>query len=183
MDSTQGLLRNEPGASDPGIELQDHSQTPSEQNPASKRQNKSYKVFYLISFFYFLAWVFVLGHFGFFQFLDGKPANETISQNFQSALANIFAVFVDIWLLAGLGVAYNQILWRLLRKKPFQAQVIDKLVHLHGSPWEMGHSAIRHRRQLWALKTVIVTALACASIPFLLIFPPGGVETKFLNKK
>ncbi|RSL54684.1 hypothetical protein CEP54_009758 [Fusarium duplospermum] len=182
MEDRRRLLHNPPGAGDPDIELQKHSQTHSEQNPTSRPQNKSYKVCYSISFFYFLAWAFVLGHFGFFQYLDGKPSEKTIRQNFQAPLANIFAVFVDIWLLAGLGVVYNQILWRLLRKKPFQAQVIDKLVHLHASPWEMGHSTIRHRHQLWALKTVIIAALACASIPFWLIFPPGGVETKFLNK-
>lgn len=128
-----------------------------------------------------IACTFFLSHLLFFQFyLDGKPAKKTISQSLQAAMANIFALFVDICLIGSLGIAYNQILWRLLRKKPFQAQVIDKLAHLPGSPWDLVHFKIL--RRFTHLKRVWVTTLLCAMIPFALIFPPGCIETKFQNK-
>ncbi|KAI8685426.1 hypothetical protein NCS55_00214800 [Fusarium keratoplasticum] len=182
MGDTDRLLRSTPGASDVDIELQERPQTPSGQHPTSRpqRPKKSYKVCYLILGFYVLAVVFFLGHFGFFHYLDGKLAGDTVGQSLQAAIANVFAVFVDICLLGGLGVAYNQILWNLLRKKPFQAQVIDKMVHLPGSPWDLVHCKIL--RRLCHLKSVWITTLLCATIPFWLIFPPGCVETKFLNK-
>ncbi|KAI8723113.1 hypothetical protein NCS52_00166300 [Fusarium sp. LHS14.1] len=181
MGDTDRLLRDTPGANDVDIELQQRSQTPSQRSTLrTQRSKKSYKVCYVISGFYALAVAFFLGHLFFFQYLDGELADDPIPQSIQAALGNVFAVFVDICLLGGLGVAYNQILWSLLRKKPFQAQIIDKLIHLPGNPWDLFHRKILHRPyRLW---TVWITTFLCATIPFWLIFPPGCVETKFLNK-
>lgn len=119
-------------------------------------------------------------HLAFFFWLDSKPAAKTLSQGLQSAGANILAVFVDIFLIAGLGVAYNQILWRLLHKKTFPAQVINKLVHLPGSPWDVVRPSIFLR--LIHIKRVSAITLLCALIPFALVFPPSAVTTKFENK-
>ncbi|KAI8675799.1 hypothetical protein NCS57_00482300 [Fusarium keratoplasticum] len=178
MEDMARLLRETRGAQNYDIELQERPQAPPVTRPASRPRStkKSKRVWIPMLLFYLLG-----VHLLFFQFyLDGKPAKKTISQSLQAAMANIFALFVDICLLGSLGIAYNQILWRLLRKKPFQAQVIDKLVHLPGSPWDLVHFKILRRST--HLKRVWVTTLLCAMIPFALIFPPGCVETKFLNK-
>ncbi|KAM0429227.1 hypothetical protein ACHAPT_006441 [Fusarium lateritium] len=119
-------------------------------------------------------------HWDFFRRIDNKPVDKTLSQGRQAAVANILAIFVEVSLLGGIGIAYNQILWRLLRKKALQARVIDKLVHLSGSPWDLVHwRVVRH---LWHIKRVWVIGLLCAAIPFAAVFPPGAVSTEFGNQ-
>ncbi|UPK91290.1 hypothetical protein LCI18_002225 [Fusarium solani-melongenae] len=117
-------------------------------------------------------------HLVFFKRLDGKQAKK---QGLQSAGSNVFAVFVDITLLGGLGYAYNQILWRLLStKKTIPPELADTLVDLSDSPWALFRRKVfckfRHIKRVWFV------SLACAIIPFLLIFPPGGVTTEFENQ-
>lgn len=123
----------------------------------------------------FAAVVFFICHVVFFQYLDNKPVSRTLGQGLQSAVANFFPLFVDVCIVGCLSVAYDQILWNLLRKSAFPTVVIDQLVHLHGSPWELVHPRIL--RQLLRIKRIVILTLLCAGIPFALVFPPGAVTT------
>ncbi|KAI8648047.1 hypothetical protein NCS56_01536200 [Fusarium sp. Ph1] len=182
MEDTIRLLPRAPGASDEDVELQPHPQTPSgpHATPRPQQAKNSPRVVISIVVFWICGAAFFGGHLAFFLWLDEKPVKQTLSQGRQSAAANIFAVFVDISLIGGLGVAYNQILWRLLRQKAFPARVIDKLVHLPGSPWEFISCSML--RQLVHIKRVLIIALLCVGIPFALVFPPGAVSAEFQNQ-
>lgn len=119
----------------------------------------------------------MLGHLAFFNWLDGKPARN---QGLQSAFSNIFAVFVDITLLGGLGHACNQILWRLLNTKKIPIQLTKTLVDLSDSPWDLWRFKVL--RSICHIKRVWFVSLVCAMIPFALIFPPGGMTIEFENQ-
>ncbi|KXH50216.1 hypothetical protein CSIM01_07440 [Colletotrichum simmondsii] len=81
---------------------------------------------------------FMATHMAFFILLNGQPvATSGFSQNLQAALANFLAIAVEICLLSGIAVAYDQTLWRLLRRKALRAYAIDKLVTLVLSPWNL----------------------------------------------
>lgn len=70
------------------------------------------------------AFAFMGVHLGFFLTLDGRPVERSgifRSQSLQSALANFLAIAVEICLLSGIGVAYDQYLWRLFRKRGSQS--------------------------------------------------------------
>lgn len=108
------------------------------------------------------------GHLGFFLWLNGKLAEDTIEQGFQTAASNIFAVFVDIFLLGGL---------RLLSKKTNPDQSADKPADRSDGP-----RASWSRRLFSKRNYNRVVSLVCFLIPFALIFPPGGVTTEFENQ-
>ncbi|CEI70386.1 unnamed protein product [Fusarium venenatum] len=182
MEASSRLLRRGPESLE-DIELQQRPLACSNPHITTglQRTKRSYKVFFLMLIFWSCGLAFVIGHHYFFIRLDQKTVKETLSQNHQSAAANFFALFVDVSLIAGLGVAYNQILWSLLREKAFSTQVIDKLVHLHGSPWELIHPSIL--RRMLHIKRLVVITLLCAGIPFALVFPPGAVTTDFQNQQ
>ncbi|KAF4121413.1 hypothetical protein GMORB2_1820, partial [Geosmithia morbida] len=169
-------------ATDEDVELQEGPNTPMEflAKPEPRRGHKAWKTLVPIIVFWTLAVAFFAGHVAFFQALHNRPIVETIGQSLQSAISNFFPLFVDVCLVGCLGIACNQILWSLLRKRAFPAQLIDQLVHIHGSPWELIYPSII--RQLLRIKRVAIVTLLCAGIPFALVFPPGSVTTDFRNQ-
>jgi hypothetical protein len=117
-------------------------------------------------------------HAAFFAVLDNNPINTTIGQGLSTALANILAIFVEISLLGGLGVAYNQILGSFVGQRSCNCPN-SKLDALASSPWNLFRpsvlSHILHIKRLW------LVGLLCAGIPFAAVFPPGALTVKFEN--
>ena len=67
--------------------------------------------------------------------LDGVTLSEAgISEAEQTALDNLFAIGVNVSLLGGIGLAYDQFLWRMRGRKPLEACIIDTLTDLTSSP-------------------------------------------------
>ncbi|KAF5646972.1 uncharacterized protein FTJAE_1803 [Fusarium tjaetaba] len=131
-----------------------------------------------ISISYFVAICFIGIHAAFFAVLNNRPVNTTIGQGLSTALANILAIFVEVSLLGGLGLAYNQILARFLGQKSFYSQD-TKLHTLASSPWNLFRprvlAHILHIKRLW------LVGFLCAGIPFAAVFPPGALTVKFEN--
>ena len=119
--------------------------------------------------------IFMAIHLGFFLLLDGVPVQQAaVSQAVQIALANILALGVEMALLAGISVAYDQCLWRKFRLKPLKAVVIDKLLTLMTSPWNLFRlPLLRHAPLEWLL------AWCCVLIPIAAVFPPGTLNVEF----
>lgn len=114
-----------------------------------------------------------------FKILDGKPVEDYISQALSTAFANILAIFVEVSLLGGIGVAYSQILWRLFRQKYLQVKTIDMLVTLVATPWNVFNPhLVLQVRELWLTWLV---GLLCALIPIAAVFPPGALTVQFDN--
>ena len=116
-------------------------------------------------------------HLVFFRVLDGRPTDTTIvSQGLQTAIANILAIVVEMSLLSGIAVAYNQSIWRLFRRKHLKAATIDKLMTLSAEPWNLVRNGLYKKAPLEWL-------LACSSVlvPIAAIFPPGALNVVFRN--
>ncbi|KAF6831402.1 hypothetical protein CMUS01_07361 [Colletotrichum musicola] len=116
-------------------------------------------------------------HLGFFLALHDRPVERSgifRSQSLQSALANFLAIAVEICLLSGIGVAYDQYLWGLFRKKALRAITIDKLVRLVSSPWNLVLAdVISGAPGPWLI------ALVCLLVPIAVVFPPGALTVEF----
>ncbi|CVK86887.1 uncharacterized protein FPRN_05378 [Fusarium proliferatum] len=145
-------------------------------NPAThKRPTGAVRPIFI---FYSVAVCFMGIHAAFFAVLNNRPVNTTIGQGLSTALANILAIFVEVSLLGGLGVAYNQILARFLRQKSFYSQD-TKLHTLASSPWNLFRprvlAHILHIKRLW------LVGFLCAGIPFAAVFPPGALTVKYQN--
>jgi len=115
------------------------------------------------------------GHLAFFLWLDGQPVSTSgISQASQSAVANFFAIAVEIMILGGIGVAYNQFLWRLFRRRSLKAKTIDTLVTLVMSPWDLWRPDLYKDAIL-----AVVIGVLCALVPIAIVFPPGALSVEF----
>ncbi|OHE92331.1 hypothetical protein CORC01_12393 [Colletotrichum orchidophilum] len=123
----------------------------------------------------FYALGFMATHMAFFILLDGEPVETSgFNQNLQAALANFLAIAVEICLLSGIAVAYDQILWRLLRRKALEACTIDKLVTLVLSPWNLSRPGLlTSAPELWLI------AFLCFMVPVTIVFPPGSLTVEF----
>lgn len=120
---------------------------------------------------------FMSVHLGFFLALDGQTVKlSRISQSLQSALANFLAIAVEICLLSGISVAYDQYLWRLFRRKSLRAVTIDKLIRLVSSPWNLVLADI-----VSGAPGPWLIALICLIIPVAVVFPPGALTVEFLE--
>lgn len=109
-------------------------------------------------------------HLGFFSYLDRKPVDQTITQGLQSAIANFLAFVIGTALLATIAVAYDQIIWCLFSRKFLAARIIDKLVTLTSSPWNVCRlDLMRNAPWPWAL------VWCCILIPIACNFPPGAL--------
>ncbi|KAK6213516.1 hypothetical protein QIS74_09518 [Colletotrichum tabaci] len=118
---------------------------------------------------------FMIIHLVFFFSLHGKPVESSfVGQSLQSAIANFLAIAVEICLLSGLGVAYDQLLWRLFRKKALPAVTIDKLIRLATSPWNLPRPGIF----LAAPEPWLVASL-CLLVPLAIVFPPGALTVEY----
>jgi hypothetical protein len=115
------------------------------------------------------------GHLGFFLWLDRKPVSLSgVSQSWQSAVANFFAIAVEVVLLGGIGVAYNQFLWRLLRRRSLKTETIDTLVTLVMSPWDLWRPDLYKDAIL-----AVLIGILCALVPIAAVFPPGSLSVEY----
>lgn len=73
-----------------------------------------------------------VGHHFFYQSLHGYPVDNTslFTQEFNHAIGVTFAFLVKALLVFSIGVAYVQLLWATLRRKPIKLSTIDSLFGL-----------------------------------------------------
>jgi hypothetical protein len=101
-------------------------------------------------------------------------SSSGISQASQSAIANFFAIAVEVSIMGGMGLAYNQYLWRLLRRKSLEAGTIDTLITLATSPWDIWRPHILRNAGFAPLMAGL-----CALVPIAVVFPPGSLGVEF----
>lgn len=111
--------------------------------------------------------------------LDGQPvATSGISQSIAGALANFLALIAEIFLVTGICIAFNQIVWRSLRgHDTLSVGTIDTLLGLPGAPWDLVRpSMLRHAGPVkWLI------GLSCILIPIAAMFPAGALTVEFEN--
>ncbi|KAJ4012392.1 hypothetical protein NW752_008067 [Fusarium irregulare] len=121
---------------------------------------------------------FMAIHLTIFTWQNGKPVHEIIPQNLSTALANILAILAEISLLGGLGIAYEQILRTVWKRRPVFG-LEETLRSLNSNPWNLVRPkvivSIIKIRELW------LVSLLCAGIPFAIVFPPGALTVEFEN--
>ncbi|CAG9992158.1 unnamed protein product [Clonostachys byssicola] len=170
----QQQSNREPLSTD-GSDTQSHLQLPTSAKPAKRMQDGPWEVVVQMAVFFILAIALMGGHLGFFIWLDGQAVELSgISQSAQSAVANFFAVAVELVILGGIGVAYNQFLWRLFRLKSLKAKTIDTLVTLVMSPWDLWRPDLYNDATFAALIGIL-----CALVPIAVVFPPGALSVEY----
>ena len=122
-----------------------------------------------------LALIFMGIHLGFYLSLNRVPLSQAfIGEPLQAALGNILAIFIEISLLSGVAVAYDQTLWRLFRHKAIKSAIIDKLATLAASPWNL------FRINLFiTAPTQWILGASCFLIAIAAVFPPGALTVEF----
>lgn len=110
-------------------------------------------------------------HLAFYLSLNQVPISQArVTEPLQSAFGNILAILVEVSLLSGISVAFDQALWRLFRRKPLKAFIIDKLATLVSSPWNLFRKDIFVSAPLeWSL------SLLCFLVAIAAVFPPGAL--------
>ncbi|CAN9264935.1 unnamed protein product [Alternaria alternata] len=113
-------------------------------------------------------------HLGFYLALNKVPVSQAvITEPLQAAFGNILAILVEISLLSGISVAYDQALWSLFRRKLLKAFIIDRLATLVFSPWNLFRKDMIVSAPLeWFL------SLLCFLIAIAAVFPPGALTVK-----
>ncbi|CAN9133054.1 unnamed protein product [Alternaria alternata] len=113
-------------------------------------------------------------HLGFYLSLNKVPASQAvITEPLQAAFGNILAILVEVSLLSGISVAYDQALWRLFHRKPLKAFIIDKLATLVSSPWNLFRKDIIVSAPLEWFLSLLRFLIAIAAV-----FPPGALTVK-----
>lgn len=118
------------------------------------------------------------GHLVFFIRLDGQPVETSgVRQSISSALANFLALLAEMFLSAGIAVAYDNLAKRSLDRKALPARTADTLLGLPDSPWNLFRlSMLRHAGPVkWLI------GLMCFLIPVAAMFPPGALTVEFRN--
>ncbi|KAM5372568.1 hypothetical protein ACJZ2D_007468 [Fusarium nematophilum] len=128
-----------------------------------------------MALFYALGVGFIVGHFFFFRELDGQAVSlSRVNQSWQTTIANLFALMAELCLLSGMGLAYDQFIWRLLHKKHPSAVTTDKLVTLMASPWNILRPSVLRRAPFAAL-----VAFLCFGTQIAATFPPGALDVEY----
>ncbi|CRK16204.1 hypothetical protein BN1723_010888 [Verticillium longisporum] len=143
--------------------------------PATRR--RTVMTLLQMALFYTLAVAVMGAHLSLFQYLDGTPVRSTrLTQSIENAMASFMALVAELLLVSGVSIAYTQLLWRFFRQKTLSAFVIDKLVSLPDSPWDLA----RPRVIISAIGPWLA-ALVCVLMPLAGMFPPGCLTVEFRN--
>jgi hypothetical protein len=127
--------------------------------------------------FYVLSIGFMALHLVLVTQLHGRAVEMTrIPQSIATVMGNFLALVAELMLMSGVGVAYEQILWRQFQKKSLASFVMDTLVSLPGSPWNLGD--LKVIRSAWVPWLI---SLGCIMMPLAAMFPPGTLTVEFQN--
>ncbi|KAM0276297.1 hypothetical protein ACHAQH_006886 [Verticillium albo-atrum] len=143
--------------------------------PATRR--RTIMTLLQMALFFVLALAVMGSHLSLFQYLDGRPVKSTrLTQSIENAMASFMALVAELFLVSGVGIAYTQLLWRYFRQRTLSAFVIDKLVSLPDSPWDLARPRV--------ISSAIgpwLAALVCVLMPLAGMFPPGCLTVEFRN--
>jgi hypothetical protein len=126
------------------------------------------------------AFVIAIGNYCFFVFLSGRQVgrdwklSDRLPQSMVSAISTAFVFLFRSFLVASLGIAFTQRIWRLFRIKPLTASTIDLLYTILRNPVNFLYpQVIRSAKIEYAFATLIWI------IPLATIFPPGALRVGF----
>ncbi|KAF8541197.1 hypothetical protein BDD12DRAFT_949477, partial [Trichophaea hybrida] len=130
--------------------------------------------------FYIGAFVIAISNYCFFVFLSGRQVgrdwklSDRLPQSMVSAISTAFVFLFRSFLVASLGIAFTQRIWRLFRIKPLTASTIDLLYTILRNPVNFLYpQVIRSAKIEYAFATLIWI------IPLATIFPPGALRVGF----
>lgn len=144
---------------------------------ASSSRGHTAKTLFQMILFYVLSVAFMGAHLVLVLQLHGRPVETSgIRQSIATAMGNFLALVAELMLMSGVGVAYEQILWRQFRQKSLAALVMDTLVSLPSSPWNLAE--VQVIRSAWVPWLI---SLGCIMMPLAGMFPPGTLTVEFEN--
>ncbi|KAF2144859.1 uncharacterized protein K452DRAFT_305825 [Aplosporella prunicola CBS 121167] len=119
---------------------------------------------------YLLAFLTALGNYLFFNYLDGRLVEDSLSQSWVAAMSTAFVRVYSVLLTTSLGTAFAQLLWRRMRLKAHRVSTIDSLMSLTRNPlrlfcWDV----LFHAPFLW------IFGLLLTLIPIGTVLPPGAL--------
>ncbi|PYH89978.1 hypothetical protein BO71DRAFT_402596 [Aspergillus ellipticus CBS 707.79] len=116
-------------------------------------------------------------HLGLFHWLDQREVTQTIRQPYVTALSLVFVNGFRTFLVAAMGLAFIQTLWKGLRVRPMRIGDLDSFLSVLTNPLYLGQVQL-----VRAAPIPFLCALICWCIPIAMIFPAGAltVESKSL---
>lgn len=119
----------------------------------------------------FAAFAISALHVGFYYWLNDRIVDESIPQEPQTFVSNMFSIAFELASLGCIGVAYTQRLWQLFRQVPINALTIDHLFTLPRNPMHLFHGRIFRKAPVEYLVGIV-----CALLPIAITFPPSAVN-------
>lgn len=133
--------------------------------PASK------KAYYVMVTLFICAVILAVGHHLFYSYLDGRQLDQIfVSQAWITRSGNAFAFAFKTVLVAGLAIAYCQVLWYCVRRQAFRIGSLDSMFSVLTDPLGLLNIDLLRR-------TTILSILAALSwfLPLAAIFSPGAL--------
>ncbi|OJD38906.1 formylmethionine deformylase-like protein [Diplodia corticola] len=117
-----------------------------------------------------------IGHHFFYQFLDGKPVESSITQQWAIRIGTGLAFLAKASLAASVGVAFTQRLWVTLRTKALSLRAIDNVFSLAVDPTSFFNGeALTHAKLL----CLLAAAMWC--IPIIAIITPATLTVRLVT--
>jgi hypothetical protein len=119
-----------------------------------------------------IAILSAVGHYYFFLYLDGKTADETLSQEWATTVSHALARIFSLALGISATTAYTQLVWRYLRTELIRVNVIDTMLSATSNPSRLVSLG------LMKYPTVFLFGLLLPLIPTGAIFPPSTLTVQ-----
>ncbi|KAF1987838.1 hypothetical protein K402DRAFT_462683 [Aulographum hederae CBS 113979] len=140
------------------------------QRPHHRAKRLGLQLHFWVSAAYLLALLVAAGNAILFWKLEGKRPDQTISQDYQTNVANLMAMLFEMSLLYAVGVAYTQQVWSTFRSQAIEVATIDALLALPRTPWGVFNFTIFKRHFIeW------IFGVFCLGVPIAVTFPPSAL--------
>ncbi|KAF2745377.1 hypothetical protein M011DRAFT_479202 [Sporormia fimetaria CBS 119925] len=134
-----------------------------------------YTVVFIIGPF-LVGLAFAVGHFCFFQFLNGRPVDDfAIGQSFVSTISLLLITAFRLCMVGCVGLCFAQHLWYVLRRTALPIFRVEQLFSVRSNPLILGNP-----RLLWTAPMLFSMAVYIWFIELAAVYPPGAlvVESK-----
>ncbi|OJJ50258.1 hypothetical protein ASPZODRAFT_35422, partial [Penicilliopsis zonata CBS 506.65] len=122
---------------------------------------------------FIVAFLLACAHVIFFHWLNGRKVEDTFSQPHVNAASLVFANGFRMFLAAALGMAFIQMLWKLLRAQAMRVGDIDTLLSVLSNPLKLTHVHLMGQAPF-----LFLCAVVCWCLPIAMIFPPGAMTVE-----
>ncbi|QPC71977.1 hypothetical protein HYE68_002729 [Fusarium pseudograminearum] len=118
-----------------------------------------------------------IGHHLFYDYLNGRIVQSQNQQEWFLRIGTAMAFLVRALLSAAIGIAYVQILWRMLRSKSVTINGIDSLFGVSHNAWDLA------TLELWtAAPALTIVALIAWALPLIAVITPATLSIEISSE-